>query len=242
MRALKEEAYLPVSKQIQRPATPAKKPKARTRVPSEATLNRRKRLMETKRSAIMEAALDVFSRYGLHGTSLDQVASQADVSKTNLLYYFASKEDLYINVLRQLMDVWLSPLKAFTVEQDPSEAIGDYLRVKLELSRDHPAESRLFCLEVIQGAPLLLGELQGSLRDIVESKVGVINAWIEAGKLAPIEPHHLIFSLWAMTQHYADFRTQVEAVSGRTLEDPAFFAETLDNLKALVLQGVCPRS
>ena len=160
MRALKEEAYLPVSKQIQRPATPAKKPKARTRVPSEATLNRRKRLMETKRSAIMEAALDVFSRYGLHGTSLDQVASQADVSKTNLLYYFASKEDLYINVLRQLMDVWLSPLKAFSVEQDPSEAIGDYLRVKLELSRDHPAESRLFCLEVIQGAPLLLGELQ----------------------------------------------------------------------------------
>ncbi|HBT56992.1 MAG TPA: HTH-type transcriptional regulator RutR, partial [Pseudomonas sp.] len=169
-------------------------------------------------------------------------ASQADVSKTNLLYYFASKEDLYINVLRQLMDVWLSPLKAFTVEQDPSEAIGDYLRVKLELSRDHPAESRLFCLEVIQGAPLLLGELQGPLRDIVESKVSVINAWIEAGKLAPIEPHHLIFSLWAMTQHYADFRTQVEAVSGRTLEDPAFFAETLDNLKALVLQGVCPRS
>jgi TetR/AcrR family transcriptional regulator len=242
MRALKEEAYLPVSKQIQRPATPAKKPKARTRVPSEATLNRRKRLMETKRSAIMEAALDVFSRYGLHGTSLDQVASQADVSKTKLLYYFASKEDLYINVLRQLMDVWLSPLKAFSVEQDPSEAIGDYLRVKLELSRDHPAESRLFCLEVIQGAPLLLGELQGSLRDIVESKVSVINAWIEAGKLAPIEPHHLIFSLWAMTQHYADFRTQVEAVSGRTLEDPAFFAETLDNLKALVLRGVCPRS
>ncbi|MGB7387963.1 MAG: HTH-type transcriptional regulator RutR [Pseudomonas neustonica] len=220
---------------------PAKKPTARSRVPSEATLNRRKRLMETKRSAIMEAALDIFSRYGLHGTSLDQVASQADVSKTNLLYYFASKDDLYINVLRQLMEVWLRPLQAFTFEQDPVEAIGDYLKVKLELSRDHPAESRLFCLEVIQGAPLLLEELGTSLRDIVESKVAVINAWIAAGKLAPIEPHHLIFSLWATTQHYADFRVQVEAVSGRTLDDPAFFAETLANLKLLVLQGICPR-
>ena len=197
--------------------------------------------METKRSAIMEAALDIFSRYGLHGTSLDQVASQADVSKTNLLYYFASKDDLYINVLRQLMEVWLRPLQAFTFEQDPVEAIGDYLKVKLELSRDHPAESRLFCLEVIQGAPLLLEELGTSLRDIVESKVAVINAWIAAGKLAPIEPHHLIFSLWATTQHYADFRVQVEAVSGRTLDDPAFFAETLANLKLLVLQGICPR-
>ncbi|MGY8809649.1 MAG: HTH-type transcriptional regulator RutR [Pseudomonadales bacterium] len=230
-----------MSKQIQRPGVPAKKPKARTRVPSEATLNRRKRLMESKRGAIMEAALDVFSRYGLHGTSLDQVASQADVSKTNLLYYFASKEELYINVLRQLMDVWLRPLQAFTVDQDPVEAIGDYLQVKLELSRDNPAESRLFCLEVIQGAPLLLEELRSSLREIVESKVSVINAWIAAGKLAPIEPHHLIFSLWATTQHYADFRVQVEAVAGRTLDDPAFFAETLANLKLLVLQGICPR-
>lgn len=242
MRTPRNEADKPVSKQIQRPGTPAKKPKARSRVPSEATLNRRKRLMETKRSAIMEAALDIFSRYGLHGTSLDQVASQADVSKTNLLYYFASKEELYINVLRQLMEVWLRPLQAFSVEQDPVEAIGDYLQVKLELSRDHPAESRLFCLEVIQGAPLLLEELRTSLREIVESKVAVINAWIESGKLAPVEPHHLIFSLWATTQHYADFRVQVEAVSGRTLDDPAFFAETLANLKMLVLQGICPRN
>jgi len=34
---------------------------------------------------------------------------------------------------------------------------------------------------------------------------------------------------------------QVEAVAGRTLDDPAFFAETLANLKLLVLQGICPR-
>lgn len=230
-----------MSKQIQRQGVPVSRTKARSRVPSETTLNRRKRLMETKRSAIMVAALDIFSRYGVHGTSLDQVASQADVSKTNLLYYFTSKDELYVNVLRQLMDVWLRPLQTFTVEQDPVDAIGDYLQVKLELSRDNPAESRLFCLEMIQGAPLLLEELRTSLREIVESKVSVINAWIAAGKLAPIEPHHLIFSLWATTQHYADFRVQVEAVSGRTLDDPAFFAETLANLKLLVLKGICPR-
>jgi len=71
-----------VSKQIQRQGVPVSRTKARSRVPSETTLNRRKRLMETKRSAIMVAALDIFSRYGVHGTSLDQVASQADVSKT----------------------------------------------------------------------------------------------------------------------------------------------------------------
>lgn len=212
------------------------------RTPSEAAKDRRQRQIKLKRDSIMNAALDIFSRYGVHGTSLDQVAIQADVSKTNLLYYFPSKEDLYIKVLRQLLEIWLKPLKSFSVEQDPVTAISDYIRVKLELSRDHPAESRLFCLEIVQGAPLLLTELQQPLRDIVESKVAVIRSWIEAGQLAPIDPHHLIFSLWAVTQHYADFRAQVEAVAGKTLDDPAFFDEVLQNLQSLILDGIRPRN
>ncbi|MBA1236886.1 HTH-type transcriptional regulator RutR [Pseudomonas kunmingensis] len=215
--------------------------KGATRVPSASAQDRRLRMIESKRTSILQAALELFSRFGLHGTSLDQVATQADVSKTNLLYYFGNKEELYINVLRQLLEVWLQPLQAFSVEQDPVEAISEYLRVKLELSRDHPAESRLFCMEIMQGAPLLLGELQQPLHDLVENKVAVIQAWIDAGKLAPIAPHHLIFSLWATTQHYADFRVQVEAVAGKTLDDPAFFEETLKSLQALILDGVRPR-
>lgn len=233
---------------VVKPKTPALKAKAKpvvkgkgTREASASTVKRRMRLVEGKRAAILDAALEIFSRFGLHGTSLDQVASMADVSKTNLLYYFASKEELYTSVLRQLLDVWLKPLRGFSAEQDPIEAISEYIRVKLELSRDHPAESRLFCLEIIQGAPLMLAELEQPLRDIVEAKVSVIQGWIEAGKLAPVEPHHLIFSLWATTQHYADFASQINAVTGKTLDDPVFFAQTLENLQALILNGIRPR-
>lgn len=213
----------------------------KTRTPSAASLRRRAQQMEAKRAQIIEAALALFSRYGLHGTSLDQVATRADVSKTNLLYYFASKEELYLSVLRHLLEVWLLPLKGFSAERDPIEAIGDYLRAKLELSRDRPAESRLFCMEILQGAPLLLGELERPLRELVEAKVAVIERWIADGRLAPVEPHHLIFSLWATTQHYADFSVQVQAVAGGTLDDPAFFEETLDNLRRLFLDGLRPR-
>jgi TetR/AcrR family transcriptional regulator len=212
-----------------------------TRTASASTLKRRTRLVEGKRTAILDAALEIFSRFGLHGTSLDQVAVMADVSKTNLLYYFASKEELYISVLHQLLDVWLKPLRGFNAEQDPLQAIGEYIRVKLELSRDHPAESRLFCLEIMQGAPLMLAELEQPLRDIVDAKVAVIQGWIKARKLAPVDPHHLIFSLWATTQHYADFASQINAVTGKTLKDPAFFAQTLENLQALILDGIRPR-
>ncbi|MDQ7914784.1 HTH-type transcriptional regulator RutR [Pseudomonas sp. 102515] len=217
-------------------------PPRKPRQPSPAAQQRRQRQIEAKRAQILSAALDIFSRFSLHGASLDQVALQADVSKTNLLYYFSSKEDLYVAVLRQLLATWLNPLRTFSEDQEPLDALRGYLRQKLEMSRDYPAESRLFCLEMVQGAPLLLPELQGSLHDLMDEKARVIRAWIAAGKLAPVDPHHLIFSIWAITQHYADFRVQVQTLCGRTLKDPLFFDEVLQGLETLIIDGLRPRT
>ncbi len=199
---------------------------------------RRSRAVAAKRTAILNAALELFSQYGVHGTSLDKVAEGADVSKTNLLYYFPSKEALYIAVLKNILDVWLAPLRALRNDQQPLEAIRDYIRLKLEVSRDHPQASRLFCMEMLQGAPLLKGELEGDLRELVDEKSAVIESWIKAGKLAAVEPHHLIFMLWATTQHYADFASQVEAVTGQTLSDEGFFQQTVENVQRMVIEGI----
>ena len=194
-----------------------------------------------KRTAVLNAALGLFSRYGLHGTSVDQVAARAGVSKSNLLYYFVNKEELYVCVLRDLLQVWLAPLREFSAEQDPQRVIGDYIRRKLAASRDSPDASRLFCLEIIQGAPLLRDELGRELRDLVEQKSAVIQSWVDSGRLAPVDPQHLLFMLWATTQHYADFAVQVEALTGQTLANPAFFEQTVANVQAVVLRGVGPR-
>jgi TetR/AcrR family transcriptional regulator len=220
--------------------SPARK-RAKPAVRSASAVSRRLRQIEDKRSAILGAALGLFSRFGLHGTSIDQVAARADVSKSNLLYYFANKEELYVSVLRDLLELWLEPLRGFSAEQDPREAIGGYIRRKLVISRDRPDASRLFCLEMIQGAPLLRDELDRELRTLVERKSEVIRSWIDAGKLAPVDPHHLIFALWAITQHYADFGVQVQALTGHTLEDAAFFEQTVENVQRIVLQGIAPR-
>ena len=40
------------------------------------------------------------------------------------------------------------------------------------------------------------------------------------GRLAPADPWHLIFSIWSLTQHYADFDVQVKAVLGPEKPDP----------------------
>lgn len=199
---------------------------------------KRSQAVSAKKQAILSAALNTFSQYGIHGTRLEQVAELAGVSKTNLLYYYPSKEALYVAVMRQILAIWLAPLKAFREDLAPLVAIREYIRLKLEVSRDYPQASRLFCLEMLQGAPLLMNELTGDLKALVEAKSAIIAAWVNAGKLAPVDPHHLIFMIWATTQHYADFATQVEAVTGATLQDEAFFQRTVENVQQMIIEGI----
>lgn len=208
---------------------------------SAAQTSRRARQIETKKTAILDAALQIFSRYGLHGATVEQIAEAADVSKTNLFYYFPSKDEVYVAVLERLLTDWLEPLQMLEVESNPVEAIGNYIRRKVEFSRSSPEASRLFCLEVVQGAPLVGRVLRTSLKRLVDEKAGVINAWIKTGKLAPIDPYHLIFSIWSITQHYADFSAQIEAITGRRLDDETFFEQTVSNIQTLVLGGLTSR-
>jgi TetR/AcrR family transcriptional regulator len=219
-----------------------KRAKAVHAVRAAAAGSPRRERINNRRAVILRAALDLFSRFGLHGVSVDQVAERAAVSKSNLLYYFTNKEDLYVSVLRDLLTLWLEPLRAFSAEQDPQTAIANYIRRKLVLSRDWPDASRLFCLELIQGAPLLRDELAHELHDLVMQKAEVIQGWVQSGRLAPVEPVHLVFALWATTQHYADFAVQVQAVAGHTLNDPDFFEQTVDNVQRIVLHGVSIKS
>ncbi len=199
---------------------------------------RRAQAGEARKAAILKAALGVFARASLDGASVEAIAQAAGISKANLLYYHPSKEALYVAVLEQGLSAWLAPLSRFTEDQDPAQAIAALVDAKLVLSRDHPEVSRLFALEMLRGAPLLKPVLAGPLKAVFDAKCAVIGSWIDAGKLARVDPPHLIFAIWALTQHYADFAVQVRALSGKTLSDKAFLDETRAAVTALVLNGV----
>lgn len=176
------------------------------------------RIQERNRSTIQEAALDVFSKFGFRGSTLDMIAETAGLSKPNLLYYFSSKEAIYIQLLSTLLDTWLDPLRKLDPDGDPVQEIMSYVRRKMDMSRDFPRESRLFANEILQGAPHISSDLTGDLKKLVDTKSKVIRSWHAAGKIADVDPYHLIFSIWALTQHYADFDVQVRAVLGN--KDP----------------------
>lgn len=200
------------------------------RAPMDEAAKPRTRIQKRNRKAILEAALEVFSTYGFRGSTLDQIAAEAGLSKPNLLYYYPSKEAIHVELLSGLLDVWLAPLRQMTAEGDPRREIMGYMRRKLEMSREMPRESRLFANEVLQGAPRMAETLTGALRALVDEKAAIVQGWADAGRIAALDPYHLIFSIWALTQHYADFEAQVRAVLGPD-RDPFAEAEVfLDTL------------
>ena len=180
----------------------------------------RTRIQQRNSETILEAALEVFSQHGFRGATLDQIAEVAGLSKPNLLYYFASKEAIHGALLSGLLMTWLDPLRALDPDGDPVAEVLGYVRRKLELSRDFPRESRLFANEMLQGAPRIRAALEGELRDLVQEKSAVLRRWMDQGRIAPVHPVHLIFAVWALTQHYADFDVQVRAVLGPDGTDP----------------------
>jgi len=199
---------------------------------------KRTRIQAENEERILDAALEVFSSYGFRGATVDQIAAVAGMTKPNLLYYFRRKKDIYLAVLNRTHEMWLRPLEALDADGDPVDEITRYIDRKLEMSRDSPTASRLFAMEIMQGAPILGPVLAGRLRTLVDEKAAVIGGWIDEGRIAPIDPHHLIFMIWATTQHYADFDVQIRAILGSGINNRAQFDTARTTLEQLLIKGM----
>ena len=170
------------------------------------------RIQLENRRRIREAALDLFSKHGFRGTTLDQIAHACGMHKPNLIYYYNNKEAIHLDLLNTLMSEWLSPLDEMNAEGEPLEEMLGYIRRKMEMSRLYPRESRLFANEIVQGAPRMLPHLETTLKPLFDQQCSIITRWMHEGKIARMHPAHLIFSIWAITQHYADFEAQISVL------------------------------
>nr|WP_314256135.1 TetR family transcriptional regulator C-terminal domain-containing protein [uncultured Devosia sp.] len=230
-------------KNAEAPITPTRQHKADVKAATGAPAKPRPltRIQREKQDIILEAALEVFSLHGFRGATIDQIAEVAGMSKPNLLYYFPRKEEIHRRLISELLVNWLAPLEEMDANGDPFPEIRSYIRRKLEMARDFPRESRLFANEMLQGAPRIIEMIEVDLKNLVDEKARVLLTWMEQGKLARTDPYHLIFSIWATTQHYADFDVQVRAVLGPGRGGEGRFEDAARYLEQLFLFGLTPR-
>jgi TetR/AcrR family transcriptional regulator len=181
-----------------------------------ATVKRRVLNRDKLEAEIVAEAVRVFAENGYEGASIATVADNAGLSKQNLMYYFPTKQALYQRVLDDVLDEWLARMDTLAdPAQEPRDMLRAYIQAKLRFSREHPWGSRVYAMEVISGAPLFGEQIRERVVPLVRKDIDVFERWIAEGRIAPVNATHLLFAIWAMTQSYADFATQMALVLNR---------------------------
>jgi len=194
-------------------------------------------IRQTNEALILLAAEKVFARAGFGGATMAAIADGSGLPKANLHYYFGSKDVLYRAVLARILNDWLVPTLGITRDAEPRAALEEYIRAKMNLSAQRPDGSKVFANELLHGAPVVKELLSTELRQLVIDKAAVVQGWIDAGRMAPVDATHLFFTIWATTQTYADFDVQVSAVLGTDSLSAKEHARATEHVVALLLRG-----
>lgn len=187
-------------------------------------------------AVILLAAEHVFARFGFKGATMALIAEEAELPKPNVHYYFGNKQNLYLRVLDGILHDWLAPLKHFQPQADPQAVIEQYVRQKMALTFERPHASKLFANELLQGAPMVHDLLRTQLHDLVAGKAAVVDGWVAQGLLLPLDSKHFFFSIWAITQTYADFDIQIAAVLGEDANAPDARQRAIDHVLTSVFR------
>ena len=206
--------------------------------PTAATRRRHPSVREANIGKILAATEPVFALHGYAGASMTKLARAAGIPKANLHYYFGTKEQLFRTVLERIVGGWLGEATVWLApERHPADALANYVRAKMDMTRQRPHASRIFAAELLRGAPHIGGYLTGELSRCVARLAKVIEGWSARGWMDPVSPKHLLFDIWAMTQTYADFDVQILAVLGKKTLSGRDFKTATDTIVTLVLKG-----
>ena len=196
------------------------------------------RIRQQNEAKIINAAEIEFAQNGYKGTSLNAIADRADLPKSNILYYFKSKAGLYGAVLADILAMWNQAFNQANVNDDPADTLYSYIESKVQYSMTHPLASRIFAIEVIQGAPYLEQYLAADLQQWLDDRASLLKTWMDEGKMKQVSPHHLVFMIWACTQTYADFGTQISWALGKEALDEEEFTRATKTIAQIVLGGL----
>ena len=161
---------------------------------------------------ILYAAQEEFILHGYKGATVQSIADRAGLPKANVLYYFKNKENIYHAVLEKTLDMWDQGIGDIEAVDGPYVAIEKFIAAKVKMSFNHPSASKIYAMEIIQGAQHLKEYARTYLRKWVREKAKIFQQWIDNGEMNDVDPVYLIFLIWSSTQHYADFETQVLTV------------------------------
>lgn len=187
---------------------------------------------------ILLAAEQVFAEKGYGGTAMGDIAELVGLPRSNLHYYFSTKDDLYRAVLLGLLEVWKQDALCFEMYDDPRVVLSTYIRAKMNHSRTRAHGSKVWADEIIHGAPMLGATLDDSLYSWAKMKEAKIRQWVDDQRILAVEPSALLYMIWASTQHYADFSHQVGVLNDHQPLSDLQFERAVQTVTSVILRGI----
>ena len=187
---------------------------------------------------ILDAAEFVFGHFGFRGATTALIAKKASIAKPHIYYYFEDKEDLYRAVLERAMNMWARDMDSLDMTADVETILVRYINKKIDFSRDHPHLSRIYANEIISGAQFISSFIEKVSTPLLLDKVKTLDQWAASGAIRPISAVDLFFCIWAMTQAYADYSSQMIIMKGKRQLEEADYAAAKATIVQLVLGGL----
>ncbi len=150
---------------------------------------------ETRRSAILEAAVELFKEKGFERASMNELARRLGGSKATLYGYFPSKEELFVAVVKAVATVHLSDAIA-TLSEDAAArmSLEDLLvrfgeRMMVVLTNDASALA-VYRMVVGEAGHSVVGQLfdESGPAQLGEALAALFERAIERGELRRADP------------------------------------------------------
>ena len=116
----------------------------------------RSTLAQQKKSAIIDAAIQVFARKGFYNAKVSDVADAAGVAAGTIYLYFKNKDDLLISLFEEKMEAILQRFRNHLQDiDDPVEKLHTMVDVYFDLIEEDKQLAAVFQVELRQSATFL---------------------------------------------------------------------------------------
>jgi TetR/AcrR family transcriptional regulator len=165
---------------------------------------------------ILAAAEQAFAQRGLAGARTEEIAAAAHANKAMLYYYYGDKQRLYHAVIENLFSQLRRSIEvAQPVNASPRERLLAYVNGYFDFVSSHPNYPRVVQREVMESGPQLRWIVQQYFRPFHQRLRRAIEEGIAAGEFQPVDPHHTVFSIIAITVFYFAAAPVLSEVLGR---------------------------
>lgn len=184
-----------------------------------AVKERREEEKRLRREAILTAAKRIYSRKGFLGATIEDIAAEARVSVGTIYLYYRSKEELYVSLLLESMEIFTRALTGILrSRRRPDRKLRAAWNFFLRFRKEFPESYRIFFLFHQQGFPAAipaatLAELNRRAGRNFALAAEIVKEAIEAGIYREGSPREVVDILWGLFMglvHLSETRENVD--------------------------------